>query len=98
MSLYKELLAQREKLEKQIEETKAKEFATVVSEIKQKIADYGITAADLGMARIKRTKSYQSMNVMPKYRDPQTGATWSGRGKPPTWIAGKDRKQYLIQK
>src|SRR4029453_19680675 len=32
-----------------------------------------------------------------KYRDPQTGKTWTGRGKPPNWIAGaKDRQAFLI--
>lgn len=34
--------------------------------------------------------------VAPKYRDPVTGQTWTGRGKPPAWIAGKDREQFLI--
>jgi DNA-binding protein H-NS len=32
----------------------------------------------------------------PKYRDPATGATWTGRGKPPNWINGKDRDSMLI--
>lgn len=35
-----------------------------------------------------------------KYKNPQTGATWSGRGKPPTWIANDYRRgkadKYLI--
>ncbi len=35
--------------------------------------------------------------VPPKYRDPATGQTWTGRGKPPLWIAGKDRLQFLIE-
>ncbi|WP_408360422.1 MULTISPECIES: H-NS family nucleoid-associated regulatory protein [unclassified Paraburkholderia] len=31
------------------------------------------------------------------YRDPKSGATWSGRGRPPTWIAkAKDRSKFLI--
>lgn len=34
--------------------------------------------------------------VAPKYRDPDTGATWTGRGIAPKWIAGKDRERYLI--
>ncbi|WP_430232126.1 H-NS family nucleoid-associated regulatory protein [Paraburkholderia tropica] len=34
--------------------------------------------------------------VAAKYRDPDSGATWSGRGKPPAWIAGKDRQQFLV--
>ncbi|MBC8752436.1 DNA-binding protein H-NS [Paraburkholderia sp. WC7.3g] len=32
----------------------------------------------------------------PKYRDPKTGATWSGHGRPPAWIKDvKDRTRFL---
>jgi DNA-binding protein H-NS len=32
-----------------------------------------------------------------KYRDPKTGATWTGHGRAPGWIAGvKDRTPYLV--
>ncbi|WP_338069350.1 H-NS family nucleoid-associated regulatory protein [Paraburkholderia phosphatilytica] len=32
-----------------------------------------------------------------KYRDPKTGASWSGRGPAPAWLAGaKDRSKFLI--
>ncbi len=96
MSSYKELLAQRETLEKQIKEAKATEFAAIVNEIKQKMSEYGITAADLGLSRAKQVKPRQP--VAPKYRDPASGAVWSGRGKPPKWIAGKDYNQYSIQR
>jgi DNA-binding protein H-NS len=31
------------------------------------------------------------------YRDPKSGATWSGRGPAPAWLAGaKDRAKFLI--
>jgi DNA-binding protein H-NS len=90
MSSYKELLAQREKLEKQIEEAKSREYAEVLNEIKQKMADYGITLTELGGG--------PRAGVAPKYRDPDSGSTWSGRGKPPRWIAGLDREKFLIQK
>jgi DNA-binding protein H-NS len=34
---------------------------------------------------------------VPMYRDPKTGKTWTGRGKPPAWIAGaKSREAFLI--
>ena len=33
-----------------------------------------------------------------KYYDPDSGQSWSGRGKPPRWIEDKDRAQFLIQK
>lgn len=46
--------------------------------------------------RAKRT-------VEPKYRHPETGDTWTGRGKAPRWITaaeaeGKQRDSFLIQK
>ncbi|HTI19231.1 MAG TPA: H-NS histone family protein [Trinickia sp.] len=97
MSSYKELLAQREKLEKQIEEAKAREYAEVLNEIKQKMADYGITLAELGGGR-KGKVGRPRASVAAKYRDPASGATWSGRGKAPRWIAGQNRDQFLIQK
>ena len=34
--------------------------------------------------------------VAPKYRDPATGQTWTGRGKAPKWIDGKDRSNSLF--
>ncbi|ACC69310.1 H-NS histone family protein [Paraburkholderia phymatum] len=100
MSSYRELLAQREKLEKQIEEAKAREYAEVLNEIKQKMADYGITLAELGGSRAKavKTAGRPRAGVAPKYRDPASGSTWSGRGKPPRWIAGQEREKFLIEK
>ena len=35
-------------------------------------------------------------SVAAKYRDPVTGQTWTGRGKAPKWIDGKDRNQFVI--
>ena len=42
-----------------------------------------------------------SASVKPKYRDPVTGETWSGRGRMATWLkrkqdAGKDIDDYLV--
>jgi DNA-binding protein H-NS len=33
--------------------------------------------------------------VAPKYRDPKTGKTWSGRGKEPGWLNG-NKEAYAI--
>lgn len=50
MASYLELKAQAEKLLQQAEEVRKQEVAAVVAEIKSKIAQYGITAKDLGFA------------------------------------------------
>jgi DNA-binding protein H-NS len=100
MASYKELLEQRRVLEEQIAEVKAREFAVVVDEIKQKMVDYGITLADLdvstGRGKWSRGSKQPKAAVAPKYRDPVSGATWSGRGKAPKWIAGQNRDRFTV--
>jgi DNA-binding protein H-NS len=50
MSSYAQMIAQIEELKKQAEKTRKEEFSSVVKAIKKQIADYGITAEDLGLA------------------------------------------------
>ncbi len=68
------------KLEKQIEEAKSREYAEVLNEIKQKMADYGISLSELGGGRAPRVQkaARPRAGVAPKYRDPESGSTWSG--------------------
>ena len=63
---------------------------------RQVIAEYGLTAEDLGLAA-KAKKQRKGFVVPPKYMDPKTGQTWSGRGRAPSWIAGKNFDRYLIK-
>lgn len=97
MSSYKELLAQRERLDKQIHEVKKAEFAAVIQAVKKQIEEYGITADDLGFKGGKGRKTRQQGSISPKYQDPASGAKWSGRGKAPKWIADRPREQFLIR-
>jgi DNA-binding protein H-NS len=44
-----------------------------------------------------KTASAAKGKLPPKYRDPKTGATWSGHARPPAWIKDvKDRSKFLI--
>lgn len=88
---YKELIAQRAALEAQIEAARKQELSDVVAQIRGLVQEYDLTADDIFTAR--RTSK---TSVAPKFRDPETGKTWTGRGKEPTWIKGKDRNQYAI--
>lgn len=102
MSKYKELLEQIESLKAQAEEERQREVATVVADIKEKMAKYGITPSDLGFSGGKASKSANKGVVAPKYRDPATGKTWTGRGRAPRWITeaeerGVSRDTFLIR-
>lgn len=92
---YKELLAQREALEAQINEARKLEVGNAVAKIRELVADYGLTEQDVFPSSTRKSAN-KGLPVAPKYRDPETGATWTGRGKAPTWIRDKDRAQFQI--
>lgn len=99
MSSYRELILQREALDKKIEFARAAELKTVVSDIRRKMQDYGVTLSDLGIYPKRRNQSRACMRVEPKYYNPENpNQQWSGRGKEPRWIAGKNRTDFLIHK
>lgn len=97
MSQYADLKAQIAKLQAQADEARRTEVDNVVADIRQKIAEYGLTAQDLGFAvAAKRGRPPKKAPLPAKYQDPKSGNTWSGRGKPPKWIVGKNRERFLI--
>ena len=96
MKTYKELQAEIKSLQAQAEKAREAELANAIAEIKEKIREYGITESDLFGTTSKKKPIAQSKGVKPKYRNPETGETWTGRGKSPKWISGKDRTLYQI--
>ena len=93
---YQELLRQREALDAQIQQARDKEVATAIAKARQLIADFGLTPSDVFPSGRRAKASALASKVAPKYRDPATGQTWTGRGKPPRWIQGQDRVKFAI--
>ena len=95
---YKELIQQREALEHAIEQARQREISQAVQKVREIIAEFNLTAHDVfPSGRTSKVVVTKSVNkVAPKYRDPATGQTWTGRGKAPKWIDGQDRAQFVI--
>jgi len=96
MTSYKDLLKQREALEAQINDARQRETADAVSQVRRIVEEYGLTAQDVFPPARGRASASRGSKVAAKYRDPATGATWTGRGKAPKWIQGEDRAKYAI--
>jgi DNA-binding protein H-NS len=81
-------MAQREALERQIEQTKKQERGEAIEKVKALMAQYGLSVADLGSrpASSKPKKGRSGGKVAAKYRNTSTGETWSGRGLQPRWL------------
>ncbi|MGF6773944.1 DNA-binding protein H-NS [Paraburkholderia sp. GAS199] len=94
MASYKQLTAQLEKLHKEVAVAREKEIAQAIADIKQKVAEYDLTAEELGFS--SKPKAARKAPSVAKYRNPKTGETWSGRGRSPAWLEGKNRERFLI--
>src|ERR1700722_19119076 len=91
----KELLARREALEQELEQARQQEAERALREIVAKMREYKITLQELMGTKAQAPMLPPAANA--RYRDPATGATWSGRGRVPQWIADKNRDDFLIQ-
>jgi DNA-binding protein H-NS len=95
MPSLKELLARHEALEQELEQARQQEADRTLREIVAKMREYKITLQELMGTKAHAPTVPPVANA--KYRDPVTGATWSGRGRVPHWIADKNRDDFLIQ-
>jgi DNA-binding protein H-NS len=90
MSTYRELLEQKHALDQQIAVARKAEAKQALDAVHTLIAEFGFTAQQVFPWKPATKK------VEAKYRDPKTGASWSGRGRAPKWIEGKDRAEFLV--
>ena len=101
-------------LEAQVERATKAEMGNAIAKIRKIMGDYGVTIEHLvdgakhgrataskkaaGAKTAKASKASKSKKPA-KYMDPKSGATWSGLGRIPAWIAkAKNRDAFLIGK
>lgn len=99
MSSYQELLQKQKELAAQIEAARKQELSAAIDKVRTIIAEFDLKPEDVfGKGKKAGKTASAGPKVAPKYRDPETGATWTGRGKAPLWIAtAPDRDAYLIK-
>jgi DNA-binding protein H-NS len=98
---YAQLQKQIASLEAQARKAKSAETDAVIGRMKEAIAVYGITAADLfGAKGAKAASGKGSRHGAAKYAD-GAGNSWVGMGKRPQWLrdalaAGKSLQDFAI--
>lgn len=94
MTTYRDVKAQIAKLENQARELLKKESSNVVTKIRGLMSEYGLTVQDLGLSitRMGKRMAAKKQPLPPKYRDPVSGNTWSGKGRAPGWMAEAIKK------
>jgi DNA-binding protein H-NS len=109
---FKALEEELARITRELEHVKAEERAEAKAQILHLIETFEFTGFELGLIKTqqipakKAKKSEKTFGaktipikqaIPPKYRDPETGKTWSGRGHQPGWMTG-NRDDYLIDK
>lgn len=106
MSKLNDIESQIARLQREAAELRQQELDIAISKVKDLVQKHGLTAEMVGLsgkrggARIKKAAAVGgAAQGTPKYRDPKSGKTWTGKGKPPLWIAkARDRSRFLIDK
>lgn len=99
MNEYEKALADLEKAEKEredarrrLEEALKERKKDSIAQIRSMMQQFGISLEDLGGSAksnspaARKERSDKGKSLPPKYRDPVSGKTWTGRGNPPVWI------------
>jgi DNA-binding protein H-NS len=83
------------KLKSDVEATLARKVSEERRALEQELSKLG------GYTGGKKARGGSPGAVAPKYRDPETGATWAGRGLKPRWLtaaikSGKSLEHFAI--
>jgi len=104
------MLAEQADIAARVEAKRQELKVAALADMREKITRYGVTAAELGFTLAAHGSSRsqggerasgerRTSNVEPRYLDPESGKTWSGRGRTPVWLRDKaDKEQYRIKK
>ncbi|SAK57709.1 histone family protein nucleoid-structuring protein H-NS [Caballeronia pedi] len=101
MPTLESIQARIEALQAKADALLAKESEGALQKIHDLMARHGLNISDIEKFSGTRKKTGRSNSAQKQstvaYQDPKTGATWSGRGRAPGWIAkAKDRSKFAV--
>ncbi|MBA5689813.1 H-NS histone family protein [Rugamonas apoptosis] len=92
---YQEIQKQIAELQAKAEEARRSEVAAARAQIQAIMSEYGLTLADIAGGAKQPKAARKPVEI--KYKNEATGDTWTGRGRAPKWLEGKDKNQYLVR-
>lgn len=100
---FAEMKAAQAELEKSMAVAKKAAQKDALAQIVQVAKDHELTAEDIAKAMTPKAKRSSAPKAEPKFKDPNSDATWTGKGRKPDWFkaaedAGTDTSTFLISK
>jgi DNA-binding protein H-NS len=111
MATLEQIQIRLKKLQAQADAMVAKKAQSVIDQIRALMLKHGLTTDDIEKNAKTRREGHTSngrkssaaaktvkTSGVGKYIDPKTGATWTGHGRAPAWIAtARDRSKFLAE-
>lgn len=94
---YERLLEERRMVDEKINSIKSSRRNDIVSYIVKLMLELGIHIQEIEEKMTSQGKKGRR-SARPRFYDPVTGSTWSGRGKKPRWMKDRDPDDFLISK
>jgi DNA-binding protein H-NS len=102
-----EMIKKKAALDALISHRMSEERGAAIKQVQAIIAEHALSPSDLfneRLASVAKESASQDgrKKVLPKYRDPDTGAEWTGRGRNPSWVtkaleSGKSLQDFYIK-
>lgn len=96
MTTSAEYVEQSKELQSLAETARKNEIDGAIKTIKDLMTLHGVTVGDLSSARGTRPAKAKS-TVAAQFKNPETGETWTGRGRAPRCLDGKIKEQFRIK-
>ena len=96
MTSYAEYVEQIAKLQSLAEAARKDEISGAIQKIKDLMQQHGLTVEALSSGTRAKPAKVKG-TVAPQFKNPESGETWTGRGRAPRWLDGKDKEEFRIQ-
>jgi DNA-binding protein H-NS len=97
MPTYQEYQEQIAKLQALAEQARQDELVEARRKVRELMDAHKLTPADFAEPNKTTRQAAKKGTVQAKYRDPDSGATWTGRGRAPRWLNGRAKDGFLIK-
>jgi DNA-binding protein H-NS len=97
MPTYQEYQDQIAKLQSLADQVRHDEIEEARKQVRQLMQKYNLSAGELTTTPKKAQAPAKRGGVKAKYRDPESGKMWTGRGRAPRWLDGRNKEDFLIR-
>ncbi|KVF14470.1 H-NS family nucleoid-associated regulatory protein [Burkholderia cepacia] len=96
MKKYSDLISEFEIFKRNIDLVREYEAKLIAEKVIALLQESGIDVGKIFGVATEKLPGERRAKIRPKYWNPATGATWSGRGKTPRWLVDQDLEKFRI--